>query len=62
MSDKTFPPTYMYHAEHGARIFTSEAELKDAGGGWVDTPAKLQPPGADPAGEPAAKAGKTKAK
>lgn len=41
-------PTWMYHAQHGARLFNDEGEFASAGSGWVDTPAKLtQAPGAD---------------
>lgn len=32
----------MYHAEHGARVFDTPESLKEAGDGWVDTPAKLK--------------------
>lgn len=35
-------PTYLYHKEHGARLFTSEEEVKAAGRGWADTPAKFE--------------------
>ena len=35
-------PAFMYHKEHGARLFGSEDELKAAGKGWVDTPAKFE--------------------
>ena len=34
-------PCFMYHKEHGARIFHSADEFRDAGLGWVDNPAKL---------------------
>lgn len=35
-------PFYMYHKEFGARLFKSKEELKDAGKGWEDSPAKLE--------------------
>ncbi len=34
-------PCFRYHKDHEARIFRSADELKAAGKGWVDTPAKL---------------------
>jgi hypothetical protein len=34
-------PCFMYHAEHGARVFDAPEALQEAGSGWVDTPAKL---------------------
>lgn len=42
-------PAFMYHKEHGARLFETEAEFKAAGRGWVDTPAKLETKKADKA-------------
>ena len=32
--------TFMYHKEHGAKIFGSD-ELEDLEAGWVDSPAKV---------------------
>ena len=32
---------YMYHKEHGAKLFKDLKEIKEAGDGWVDSPAKL---------------------
>jgi len=51
-------PMYMYHEKHGARLFRSREELDKAGGGWVDTPAKLgekkaETPGTEPTYDPA---------
>ena len=31
-------PTWQYHAEHGAKLFETEEELKAAGAGWFDHP------------------------
>lgn len=38
--DRRFP-TWMYHAAHGAKLFRDETAFKNAGDGWVDSPAKL---------------------
>jgi hypothetical protein len=32
---------WAYHPVHGARLFTSQKALKDAGPGWCDSPAKF---------------------
>jgi hypothetical protein len=39
-------PTWQFHAEHGAKLFKTEEELKAAGAGWFDHPdkAKTQEP------------------
>jgi hypothetical protein len=37
-------PCFMYHAEHGARLFADSLEYEQAGEGWVDTPAALEAP------------------
>lgn len=31
-------PAWMYHAQHGARIFETKDELAAAGEGWADAP------------------------
>lgn len=35
-------PCFMYHAEHGARLFSAQAEFDESGDGWVDSPAKIE--------------------
>lgn len=49
-------PCFMYHAEHGARLFRTRDEFSEAGSGWVDTPAKLTEPKEAP--EPVSEPGK----
>jgi hypothetical protein len=41
-------PCFMYHAEHGARLFADSLEYEEAGEGWVDSPAKLDEPAPAP--------------
>lgn len=37
-------PTFLYHPDLGARVFTDESEYDVAvAGGWVDTPAPVAP-------------------
>jgi hypothetical protein len=31
-------PTWLYHKEHGAVLFTSEESLNECGDGWTDSP------------------------
>ncbi len=46
--EKAFSPVWLYHREHGARIFQSEEELEQAQeNGWVDTPARFDNPEAE---------------
>ena len=35
-------PKWLFHKEHGAKIFNNPAEVEAAGDGWVDSPAKLE--------------------
>jgi hypothetical protein len=35
-------PCWMYHAEHGARLFADAEEFAAAGFGWADNPAAAE--------------------
>lgn len=35
-------PKWLYHKTEGAKLFNSEAEEKEAGADWADTPAKFE--------------------
>ncbi len=47
-------PVWLYHAEHGSRIFYDEESLAEAGRGWADSPeaAEKLSPGVLKVGEP----------
>lgn len=34
-------PTYMFHRDHGKRVFNTAEEFDAAGDGWVDSPTKV---------------------
>jgi len=52
-------PCWMYHKEHGARLFDNPIEFDDAGAGWVDNPKRL---GDEPETPPDVSALKARAK
>ena len=35
-------PTCRYHKEQGSKLFHSDKELREAGPGWADTPARIE--------------------
>jgi hypothetical protein len=38
VSEDVMFPHWLYHAEHGAKLFHSAEEVQEAGAGWQDTP------------------------
>lgn len=47
-------PVWRYHATKAACIVTTEAEDEALGAGWVDSPAKVTAPDAEPPPPPVA--------